>query len=68
MKIKIMTRITLATKKLYRVFKIIKIEEDISDLINALPFRVVVILLLLPFLLLYPEELKNAVELISPII
>ena len=63
-----MTRITLATKKLYRVFKIIKIEEDISDLINALPFRVVVILLLLPFLLLYPEELKNAVELISPII
>ncbi len=66
MKNKIMARIKVVTNKIYRVFDIIKIQEDVSDFIQALRSRLIAILLLL--LPLYPAEITNAIELISPII
>ena len=69
MKINPITWITIAAQKLYSIFDAIRINEDISDFIQALRSRVVVaILLLLSFSPLYPEDLQNVIELIKPII
>ncbi len=69
MKINPITWITIAAQKFYSIFDAIRINEDISDFIQALRSRVVVaILLLLSFAPLYPEDLQNVIELIKPII
>ncbi len=68
MKINIIAWITLVANKLYRVFNITRIQEDMSDFLWALRSRVVDILLLLLFPSLYLTELQSVIELIKPII
>ncbi len=63
---RIMKWITVVINKFYRAFDITKIQEDISDFLRALQSRLVNILLL--FLPLYPAEITNVIEFISPII
>ncbi len=63
---KIMERITVVINKIYRVFDITKIQEDVSDFLVALRSRLVNILLLL--LPLYTAKIINVIELLSSII
>ena len=63
---KIMERITVVINKIYRVFDIAKIQEDVSDFLVALRSRLVNILLLL--LPLYTAKIINVIELLSSII
>ncbi len=63
---KIMERITVVINKIYRVFDIAKIQEDVSDFLVALRSRLVNILLL--FLPLYTAKIMNVIELFSSII